>query len=51
MADDFSRATVVLVAVSKYWRVHPPSISHPTATQQVDNTVGMFPRSDSPRRS
>jgi hypothetical protein len=37
MADDLGRETVVLVAVGEYWCVHPPSISHPTTAQQVDN--------------
>lgn len=39
MADDLSWESVVLVAVGEHWCVHQPSISHPTAAQQVDNTI------------
>jgi hypothetical protein len=39
MADDLSWESVVLVAVGENWCVHQPSILHPTAAQQVDNTI------------
>jgi hypothetical protein len=41
MADDLGWESVVLVAVGENWCVHPPSISHSTAAQQVDNTVAV----------
>jgi hypothetical protein len=39
MADDLGRKAMILVAVGEYWCIHPPSISHLTAGQQVDNAA------------
>jgi hypothetical protein len=53
VADNLGREAVVLVAVGEGWCVHPPSISHSTTAQQVDNACSRPHRktSPSPRRS